>query len=370
MTPLISKIYDAAIDPSLWSDTLFDIAKAVGANGAMVFEVVQDAEGERIISPHFSKNFDGDIIASYLKAFNGQEIIDQGHFARLSGQADGLQMISDHAFYPDDKALAELPNVKVMMQNGLFRRAVTLLNRDFWKIDRFALQFGQDHGPATTSELELMNKLLPHMAKSLRVGRPLGAEYKLSKLNERLQTLSFGVGITDKNGFPIASNGLFDKIIEIHPIFRRLSIGQIDLRTEQNHESFYNLMKGINAHGISGAYPRQEALVFDLVAGTLFVEICPASEHSELGFLPEGTRLITILDTSISHKIDTEIIGRFFQLSKTEGQVLDLISKGYSNAEIAEIRNRSVETIHSQSKTLFKKTNTKTEQSWYNWRLA
>jgi hypothetical protein len=66
-------------------------------------------------------------------------------------------MISDYAFYPDDKALAELPNVKVMMQNGLFRRAGTLLNRDFWKIDRFALQFGQDHGPATTSELELMN---------------------------------------------------------------------------------------------------------------------------------------------------------------------------------------------------------------------
>jgi hypothetical protein len=55
MTPLISKIYDAAIDPSLWSDTLLDIAKAVGANGAMVFEVVQDAEGERIFHRIFPK---------------------------------------------------------------------------------------------------------------------------------------------------------------------------------------------------------------------------------------------------------------------------------------------------------------------------
>jgi DNA-binding CsgD family transcriptional regulator len=358
MTPLISKIYDAAIDPSLWSDTLFDIAKAVGANGAMVFEVVQGAKGEQIIAPHFSKNFDSEIVAAYLEAFNEQEIIDQGHFARLSDQAKGLQMISDKAFYPDDATLAKLPNVQAMMENGLFRRAGTLLNKDFWKIDRFALQFGQDHGPATTSELALMNKLLPHMAKSLRVGRPLGAEYKLVQLKERLSTLSFGVGVLERNGFPIASNPVFDKIIEVHPIFRKLSTGQIELRSEQNQSPYFNLMKGENAHGISGAYPRKEALVFDVEGGTLFVEICPTSAHPELGFLPEGTRLMTILDTSKGHKIKTEIIGRFFKLTKTEGHVLELIAEGFSNIEIAEIRSRSVETIHSQTKSLFKKTNT------------
>lgn len=355
---LIADIYDAAIDPSVWPKTLTKLAQALGANGAIFFEVSNRGGTDYIIAPHASENFSPKAIKGYLEEFNDQEIIDQEHFARLSGQDHDLNLISDTEFYPDTTTLDNLPNVQAMLKNGLHHRAGTLLNFDCWKIDRFALQYGISHGPITPKEKAAARVLLPHIAKSLRVGRPLGSESHFIALQSRLDALAFGVAVIDGKSNLILANKHFHEGLDRHQVFQLQRTGQLKLLSIENQKRYNTMIAEDSVHGISGRNPRNEALLFPVDNGALFVEICPAANHPELHGLPKGSRLITVFDSSEKHAINIDIVSRFFALTKTELETLDLMGNGYSNAQIAEIRNRSLETVGTQVKTLFRKTNT------------
>lgn len=355
---LVSKIYDCAIDPAAWPSTLSLIAEAVGANGAMFFEVSNRGGQDFIIAPHISENFKSDAVKDYLTAYNDQEIIDQEHFARLSGVSSDLDLVSDTDFYPNQALFDKLPNVQAMMKTGLRHRAGTLLNLDCWKIDRFALQYSIEHGPITPQEKAIAKRLLPHIAKSLRVGRPLGSEGHFIALQSRLNGLAFGVAVIDPQNQLIIANHNFHEMLQDHDVFELNRNGQLKLASG-THQAEYNAMIAQDtAHGTNGRFPRSEALLFPTQTGALFVEICPANNHPELHGLATGSRLITVFDSAQKHVIDTEIVSRFFPLTKTEGETLNLLGLGYSNNQIAEERNRSPETVKSQIRNLFDKTNT------------
>lgn len=355
---LISKIYDCAIDPAAWPAALSEIANALGANGAMFFEVSNRGGNDFIIAPHISENFKHEAVKRYLDAFNDQEIIDQEHFARLSGANLDLDLISDTEFYPNQATFDKLPNVQAMMKTGLRHRAGTLLNLDCWKIDRFALQYSIEHGPITPQEKAIAKQLLPHIAKSLRVGRPLGSEGHFIALQSRLDGLAFSVAVVDSKNHLIIANQNFHEMLQDHDVFQLDRTGQLKL-ISQSHQAQYNaLITQDDAHGTKGRFARSEALLFPTNSGALFVEICPANNHPELHGLAAGSRLITVFDSAQKHVIDTEIVSRFFPLTKTESQTLNLLGLGYSNNQIAEERNRSPETVKSQIKNLFNKTNT------------
>ncbi len=129
---LVERIYDTVLDTHAWPDVLQDIAYATGASGAMVFELTQSATGGQIACPHLSANYDRDAVLAYLANHNDQEIIDQAHFAKVSGQDPKITLINDSAFPVTPDELRAQANVQDMLSFGLCHRSGTLLNKDTW----------------------------------------------------------------------------------------------------------------------------------------------------------------------------------------------------------------------------------------------
>jgi DNA-binding CsgD family transcriptional regulator len=359
---IVSRIYDTTLNKSLWPSVLHDIARATGASGAMIFELTQADGIEKISCPYQSANYDPAAVQDYLRKHNAQEIKDQAEFARISGEGAEISLVNDDEFTVSQDVLQAQSNVQDMMKFGLCHRSGTLLNKDSWRIDRFSLQYRKDRGASTDAEKRLANAILPHVAKALRIGRPLNENLVLgSAFGRHVNNLDFGMCLLSPKGFPIATNLEFDRIVADAPVFQYLSTGQLALGVQHDEDRYRALISNDAIHGQAGAYPRRQSLFFpqDENETGIFVEICPVSENDEFGRLPPHTRLITAMDSGTFKSIGADVVSRFFPLSKSEEAVLQLIGAGRTNKEIAALRNRSLETVNSQVKSLLFKTHTR-----------
>ena len=359
---LISRIYDTTLDASLWPSVMHDLAHAAGASGAMIFKLSQHGAVKKIDCPYISENYDPVAVQDYLRKHNAQEIIDQAEFAEISGENAEINLVNDTEFVNDPDRLAAQDNVRDMLSFGLRHRAGTLLNKDSWQIDRFSLQYRADRGPASDAEKRVANLILPHVAKALRIGRPLMTRLSMGAgFGAYAQNLNFGICLLSPKGHPIATNGEFDRIVSDYGVFQYLQNGQLTLSQTHDTSKYQELLSDRNLHGQTGAYPRRQSVFFPLSADDsgLFVEVCPANHHSDFGKLPPETRLITVMDSATVKQIGADVVSRFFPLSKTEEEVLELIGAGHTNKQIAQMRNRSLETVNSQVKSLLFKTYTR-----------
>jgi DNA-binding CsgD family transcriptional regulator/PAS domain-containing protein len=361
---LISRIYDTALDPSAWPDLMLRLAHKMGAAGSFVFELRLDNQNPQITSRIFSSNYLPEVVSWYLQTFNGEEISDQGRFAELSQKGNDVDLISDIALRPKLSDLLAQPNTAFMISRGLKHRAGALLNKDLVNVDRFALQFDVDHGPITGEEIKIAAKFLPHIAKVIGLSRPL-EEQLIAKgiFEEVLRNIGQGVAILGPRGTVLYANAEFERCMFEHKIFRKSSSGVLQLIAPGKNDAlakhYHDLVVGECAHGAFGARARREAIVVELEkAGTaLFIEICPVEESERTGKLGAGCRLVTVIDTSTQVNFNGERLKSFYQLSASEADILELVAKGHTNAEISGIRNRSQDTIKTQMKNLMRKTN-------------
>jgi DNA-binding CsgD family transcriptional regulator/PAS domain-containing protein len=357
---LIARIYDTALSPKNWPEVLLRLATRLGAAGALIFEVRVENGKTQIASRLFSANYDSKVISNYMTTFNREELSDQTRFAKLSAASDAVELISDVRLRQDIHEVTSQANIQFLMQHGLMHRAGALLNKDHPNTDRFSLQFGRNRGPITGEELRDACIFLPHVAKVIGIGRPLDHQFRVEGVfSEIVKNADQGIAILNNEGETVFSNPEFERIVEVHSVFRRSSSRRLQLIGNDLMIRFHDLLKTDGAHGRFGARPRKEALVVPLPehSSSLFVEICPVEEAALVGRLGANFRLLTVLDSSKPVAIDVDRIGAFYSLSNAEKDVLTLLANGCSNQEIAERRNSAFETVKSQVTKLMRKTN-------------
>ncbi|MDZ7905848.1 MAG: LuxR C-terminal-related transcriptional regulator [Cypionkella sp.] len=195
------------------------------------------------------------------------------------------------------------------------------------------------------------------LPKSLSIGRAFAAAQGQNiGLVAALNSLPFGVAIIRQNGDLIFSNAQFLALSGHYGLASatKMSVSQLP-------DPMRQLLMGAQEHGKFGARPLREAA---FVQGQkddmgLFIEISPIAAHPELERFGAGTYLISLLDSQNVHMIDAHVLGRFFPISKAETMVLELVVKGHTNSEIADMRGRSLETVNSQVKALIQKSGTR-----------
>jgi DNA-binding CsgD family transcriptional regulator len=361
---LIARIYDTALDPDVWPDLMLRVAHKLGAAGAFIFELRLDDRNPQITSRIFSSNYRPEVVSFYLKQFNAQEIIDQGRFAQLSQKGNAVDLISDVMLRSNLNELLNQPNVAFMVQHGIKHRAGALLNKDLVNVDRFAVQYSNDHGPITGEEIKKAGMFLPHIAKVIGLARPLEEQLVAKGIFEEvLRNIGQGVAILSPRGTMLYANMEFERCLSEHNIFRKSASGVLQMvdskTTSDQTKHYHDLVANEQSHGVFGARARKEAVVIDLPrSGTaLFIEICPVEASARTGKLGAGCRLVTVIDTSRNVHCDGERLRSFYQLSASEIEILELVAQGHTNLEISEIRNRSQDTVKTQLKTLMRKTN-------------
>jgi DNA-binding CsgD family transcriptional regulator len=358
-TQLTLQIYDCALQPTLWPDTLQQIADQAGALGAMIFDRDLSLTRERVALRMCSPAYAVETVQTYIAAFNDDEVRDQARFAQLSSRGDEVNLIRCDDLTPSRSALELQPNVIEMMGKGVYYRAGALLSKDTDAMDRFALQFLKHQGPISEPARQMVENLLPHVAKSLSIGRSFWSLHvSKQSLVQLIEALPFGVAIAASDGSLLFTNSEFARLAEDYHLCSR---GRSQLAFGQLPAAMAALLADTGNHGKTGARPLREAgFMAGEIEGTgLFMEISPIRDHPEFERFDRNCYLISMLDSHRAHSINPEVVARFFPMSASELAVLDLVVKGHTNAEMAEIRGRSTETVNSQVKSLIRKSGTR-----------
>lgn len=356
---LVLSIYDCAIDPTSWPSALTRTARFLGARGAFVFELQGGGGARRIAARCFSDTYDGALVQQYLDRHNDQELIDQDIFARHSKQSDAIEMIPDTVLADTEAELRERANVREMQQYRIGHRAGALLNKDHLDQDRFALQFSTSWERISPEQLRLASRVMPHIAKSLNISRPLT---KLAEthgaIEQSLDLLAVGVCVIDSRGTIVTANAEFRAQMAAYGIFRLDPQGRLAMRSEESMRSFARLTADASGHGRFGGRPRKEAIVATVNGEehTLCVEVAPLQKAASFGEPDLVGHIVYSMDTGKGFAIDEEMVAPLFALTKAEASVLTLMAEGLTNPQISDMRERSLETINSQVKAVLEKT--------------
>ena len=125
-----------------------------------------------------------------------------------------------------------------------------------------------------------------------------------------------------------------------------------------SNRQFRGLLNDLVAHGRFGARPRKEAMFASSPDqdGQLCIEVVPLDRSDEIGSRPFNGALVVTRDLREPISINLELAKWTFELTTAETDVIDMVCLGLTNSEIAQRRDRSVDTINSQVKTILNKT--------------
>lgn len=356
---LILAIYDTTINPDIWPDVLDRASRYIGATGAFIFELEGSGDQRRIQAPYFSKIYDPAIVRLYLDKCHDEELSDQDTFTRWSKPTDQIQFVSDDVLGISEEELLARPNVRQMLANGIRYRTAALLNKDLVDRDRFALQFTHRAGPISKDHIDRALVIAPHIAKARNISRPtkqLADSFR--SIANSIDLLVVGICILDRQGRVVHLNEEFQRQLDSHSIFFRDRSGRLVMRSSGAAEAFGQLRGSLTNHGRFGARPRKEAIA-SVIGGkplTLCIEVAPLASADAFGERQLDGHIIYSMDTSKFYEIDSEMLASIFSLTQAEAAVLRLMAEGLTNAQISERREKSVETINSQVKTILEKT--------------
>lgn len=349
---LVLAIYDTVADPSKWPGVLDQIVDQSNACGSLIFEIEEDQLRVATMSGYFQP----EPLTEYLRLFKAEETADQTEFLKQSLSGDGHDILSDSILFEDVEEFKSRPHVQYVMQAGILHRAAVLLSKDNSNLARFSIQFGSERGPITEEESAYLNKLLPHVSKALELGRPatqLGSVRR--SMLSALDHLTIGVCVLDAKGRVVERNEEFRRQEEAYRAFDVARSGRLQFVDAGNARMFDDLLSDSRKHGQFGARPRKEALSAD-VESVLCIEVVPLKTADALGGSTLDGHLVYSTDTSCPTAFDARLFGSLYGLTETEVELASLIAEGLTNAQIAERRGRSVETVSSHVKSILSKT--------------
>lgn len=356
-TDTVLKIYDAVADASLWPDLLQEVADKVNAVGCVVFEWQKQDPGRKLAVTVASSYYDKAQLERYIDRYFLHESKDQDIFEAHSLQTDQIDLIQDDVLASTVDDLRKLPNVVTLEKLGIRHRAAGLLNKDNTAQFRFSLQLAVGRGRLSVGEQNFMRKVLPHIAKAFHMGLPasqLAIEHHgLLAAMDRLIT---GVCILDSKGRLVVENEEFRRQRDTYRVFFADRSGALRMFKADLDQRFEQLKADVWNHGKFGARPRKEAIA---AAEDVFlcIEVVPLRRSQEIGSQLLDGFIVYSSDTSQPLNCQTLPLQSAFSLSNTELSIVDGISQGLTNGQIAERRNRSVATINAQVKSILSKTN-------------
>ena len=355
---LILDVYQCASEPQAWPEVMDRIRDYFRARGCILFEW-DDPFGARVLrAPVITTNYKRDALDAYFREFHQYEEQDQDVYELQSLAADPIEIVSEKVLYEDEEEYLQRPHVRQLAQYGIRYRWGCMLDKDNPHRSRFSLQLGKTRGDLSSSEHGELSRLLPHIAKSLGIGRQFEAQKSHQHtLLTALDELDFGVCLLSGQGHVVATNKEFERQVEEYAAFRRGPGGRITFRSPAAQEKLVCMLGGCENHGKFGARPRKEAIAIgnEVMRPELCVELIPLHKSTDLGTSTFDGALMISRDTNKPLDANLELARHVYDFTQAESEVVELVAQGLRNSEIACLRDVSVQTVNSQVKSILLK---------------
>ncbi len=358
---LITRIYDVVTSPGQWQPVLNDITETLGARASNIF--YGDSQ-----HPELHGAWVSDVLDGLLEDPANLEITaaEMPLYSAIPG------IITAPAFTTEADLLIQYNRLgyPAMQLDGLYRwlrenygihhRMTTPLNRRPNYFDFLTVHYGDDCKHPPPEAMRQGNRLLPHLAKAIEINRPFALlEARYQAVLEVLDRLQLGVILVGEDRNVWLKNEAAARIIEncdsIAIDHRGKLIGTDATVGKILNDSFTGLSCDSDStipKSVRTRLPRGE-----IQEPAVDAYIADISRLNNPGFDSRSGFVMILVDPDRSGIVNLTSLASLFGLTRSEAAVCELVVKGYTNNEIADSRNVSPETVITQVKSLFAKTN-------------
>jgi DNA-binding CsgD family transcriptional regulator len=345
---LLGKIYNAPIDPELWTSVLDDLTVISEARGSVLLVERNDGwvgwRSTESLQPQINDQIENHLdtrlalINTRMKSRNSQDFI------------------ADHYLF-DEREWLETPFMKEYgIPNGLKHAIGTYIEIPQGdKILIFSIR-DKDKPKFEDREIEKLNELRPHLARASMLTSNLGLK-RISSFIEAMNNLSLQAIVVDKTGTIIFDNNSL-------PIFREylviLKNNKIEFSSKNNSTQLSDIIVDAVADNKPKSIPirtsdDKAAILNFMPVASFYKDFFDPKVPSNIIF--DTTNVVMILTPiARSSATSSSIIRGLFDLTATEAKITSKISDGITIDQIADVMKVSKETIRTHLKNIFSKT--------------
>jgi len=350
---LVERIYEAVVEPDSWHEFIAELSEAVG--GPAIQMSLRLPEMEPTPDAFFRHGLDEAYHFAFVKhALEGLPWgeLDGELFRGRFGVASEVlpDSITDSAFYHDymkpQGLSAEWPLCHVIHSHaGAPIAGIVLYRREGCR----AIE---------CEDLKLLDSLVPHLSRAYAIHAELTtARHERAALAEVIDRLPVGVLLVDAEGRAVLSNRSAEQILELRDGFR-LERGRPCASESRESRQLHALIaaatqvgaaqKGAGVMSVSRPSGRRS---FSVWVGSL---LALAPENGS----DEATAILFVADPEGGEVSTNQVLRNLYQLTRAEAELVRLIAGGSSLEEVAAARNVTMNTVRSQLKQVFCKTDT------------
>lgn len=354
--PLIEKIYDAVVEPDVWNDLLAQLSDELG--GAAIQLSLRLPGRLPTVDNFFRINLDQAYYPVFVKHAveglpwtRGDRDMFMGRFGLASevitdvGPADG----PFYTEYMQPQGLTpEWPICHLIaVDEGLPLAGVVIYRRNGCR------EF-------TCADLAMLDSLVPHLSRAYALHCELRSdEHERRALTEVIDRFPTGVVLFDADGKVVLMNRSAEAIIAADDGFR-LEGSHPCVADPRENRRLQELLRRAAATTVEQSGPSGHVISFERPSGRrpYSAMVGPLLAAAPDMATDEARALLFVSDPDSCHTGTRDVLEDLYQLTPAEAELVQLISEGRSLEEVAEVRGVTMNTVRSQLKQVFSKTDT------------
>ena len=352
---IVRAIYDAAVQTDRWPGTLDRLAPIAGAKGAAILCI--DLLGGpchklgfmcSMYPPHMAEEYEREFV-SYERAHTEAVLHSDIH-----------RFVFDRDFTEQREAIAERPDVQFLVENfGVFDRCGARLGDDDSWFDCLAFQHAAERREVRSEEPVAVKGYLPHLAASmsqLRTFQRLQSLY--GAVLTMLDRVGTGLLLVDSELRVVVANVTAERLLEAGDGLRRDARGRLAALDQNDAITLRTAVTEIAA--ASRGEQENASRFFGVTRPSrrdrYLIELSPLRDSRGEIENDFAGAMITLIDPDEPEVIRLHGMREIYGLTGAELAVAEHLVDGLSHTDMADERGVTPGTIHSQVRSIYRKT--------------
>ena len=352
--PLIEALYAGAVDPPRWQRFVQRLSDSTGGTAVVLsLELPGAVPGREIYRVGFHEDYIGRF-AEYARRGLPWGPMDGPPFDKAFALAsenfpdEGLEETKFYREYMKPQGFApEAPLAHLLaVSESPIPSGIAIYRRVG------ARPFG-------AADFDLVNLLVPHLKRAFQISVRLGGiQRERLALMEVLDRIPFGIVLMDEHRQPVIANRASHKIFEQDD---GISLGHGGVRAGRPAEdrALRSLIDGVLEAPDGELVPDTYMNVSRTSGGRSFqIMVSPLLEAPADSASRDAAVALFVTDSESRQGTTADVLRALYSLSPAEADLVQLLSSGHSLDEAARLRHVTMNTVRTQLKRVFAKTQT------------
>lgn len=354
---LISRIYEAALDPSCWCDVLQSIAGLCNAGQCTMF--FYDAQCRARNFAVAARNREG-IIDKYLQEFIDLEAAD--FHRQLINLREGEVVTPTDLIRLTGKSYDQIVGDEYMqtfLPKLEFRAGIILLHENMMCCG-LGIRNILGSPLLGESEVNFLTRITPHMVQAMKIHNHISSIKQVNQaIQEVLKRINQGVFLLDSELRVIFSNAEAARILEARNALDIGRYGKLYLAKIQENEHLQQLLASLLTTARDEKTKRIEFAAASANRSRPLKLTLTRIDTTDSELSKEGVAIaVFVSDPDRPNTVSESYMQQAYALTPTECSIMKSLLKNKNISDIASARGTTLETARSQLKVILQKTGT------------